>query len=484
MKKIIIAFAILISTLVSYAQNTITKNVIVDAPGWKRVAKFSGSAGRGYNEITILTKGGTVAPTVSKISWFKGYSDYGGIHTETLSRVRYWSQARITFDGTNGFLEINFTKEIPSLTIHLNRAAWTGGTIFEGTLPNRGGDVVTGTITNFGRFNVASNKLFVNNGNGHVGIGTANPSALLEIKSGKDKNSELHLNTTTKDKVSVLRFQDEGKSSWGFLSNYPNEGKFNLYNYKNANKKYALTIDKESNVGIGITTPSAQLVVGSNFGASISGTTGGNAIFGSNIAVQQGGNNHDKIYTPYTHNNKYGYAGIRASWGKLLFYTNKENTVANQIVTPEPKMFINDTGDVAIGTSDTKGFKLGVNGKIAATEVKVATYSNWPDFVFKKEYKLPTLTEVENHIKEKGHLQNISSAKEVEKNGFFLGEMDAKLLQKIEELTLYTIQQEKELQSQKTQIRKQENEILELKKQNKEIEKLKVLVKQLIDSKK
>ncbi len=158
--------------------------------------------------------------------------------------------------------------------------------------------------------------------------------------------------------------------------------------------------------------------------------------------------------------------------------------MANQIVTPEPKMFINETGDVAIGTSDTKGFKLGVNGKIAATEVKVATYSNWPDFVFKKEYQLPTLTEVENHIKEKGHLQNIPSAKEVEKNGFFLGEMDAKLLQKIEELTLYTIQQEKELQSQKTQIRKQENEILELKKQNKEIEKLKVLVNQLIDSKK
>ena len=101
----------------------------------------------------------------------------------------------------------------------------------------------------------------------------------------------------------------------------------------------------------------------------------------------------------------------------------------------------------------TKGFKLGVNGKIAATEVKVAAYANWADFVFKKEYKLPTLTEVENHIKKKGHLQNIPSASEVKKDGFFLGEMDAKLLQKIEELTLYTIQQEKQLKIQAEEVR-------------------------------
>ena len=103
-------------------------------------------------------------------------------------------------------------------------------------------------------------------------------------------------------------------------------------------------------------------------------------------------------------------------------------------------------GNVGIGTADTKGFKLGVNGKIAAEQVKVALYGNWSDFVFNKEYNLPTLTEVENHIKEKGHLKDIPSAKEIEKNGFYLREMDAKLLQKIEELTLYTIAQEKKIE--------------------------------------
>ncbi|WP_299158423.1 hypothetical protein [uncultured Tenacibaculum sp.] len=115
-------------------------------------------------------------------------------------------------------------------------------------------------------------------------------------------------------------------------------------------------------------------------------------------------------------------------------------------------------GDVGIGTTDTQGFKLGVNGKIAATEVKVAAYSNWPDFVFNKDYQLPTLKEVEKHIKEKGHLKNIPSAKEVKENdGFELGEMNRKLLQKIEELTLYTIQQQNELNEIKKELKKLKN---------------------------
>jgi hypothetical protein len=68
----------------------------------------------------------------------------------------------------------------------------------------------------------------------------------------------------------------------------------------------------------------------------------------------------------------------------------------------------------------------------------------WSDFVFKKEYDLPTLSEVEKHIREKGHLENITSEKEVLENGINLGEMNAKLLQNIEELTLYMIDIKKE----------------------------------------
>ena len=102
---------------------------------------------------------------------------------------------------------------------------------------------------------------------------------------------------------------------------------------------------------------------------------------------------------------------------------------------------LNITVSLGIGTQSTDAWKLAVNGKIKAKEIKVET--GWSDFVFYDNYILPSLEEVENHIKKKGHLKNIPSAKEVEENGILLGEMDAKLLQKIEELTLYIIEQNK-----------------------------------------
>ena len=100
-------------------------------------------------------------------------------------------------------------------------------------------------------------------------------------------------------------------------------------------------------------------------------------------------------------------------------------------------------GNVGIGTSNSQGYKLAVNGTIRAKEVKVET--GWAGFVFKEGYQLPTLEEVENHINEKGHLPNIPSEAEVRANGVDLRAMNAKLLQKIEELTLYVIELRKEI---------------------------------------
>ena len=102
-------------------------------------------------------------------------------------------------------------------------------------------------------------------------------------------------------------------------------------------------------------------------------------------------------------------------------------------------------GSVGIGTKNPGSWKLAVNGQIRAKEVKVET--GWSDFVFKSNYVLPTLAEVEAYINEKGHLKDIPSAEEVEENGIFLGEMDSKLLRKIEELTLYIIEQNKRIEN-------------------------------------
>ncbi|MFY7672495.1 hypothetical protein ACOSP6_15545 [Tenacibaculum sp. MEBiC06402] len=119
-------------------------------------------------------------------------------------------------------------------------------------------------------------------------------------------------------------------------------------------------------------------------------------------------------------------------------------------------MRIARSGNVGIGTSNPDA-KLAVNGTVHAKEVRV-DLNNWPDYVFENNYKLPSLEEVEKQIKEKGHLSNIPSAEEVEKNGVQLGEMNKKLLEKIEELTLYTIEQEKRIK----ELEKQQEKIKEL----------------------
>lgn len=123
--------------------------------------------------------------------------------------------------------------------------------------------------------------------------------------------------------------------------------------------------------------------------------------------------------------------------GGLLFQTYYNATAYT-------RMFIRSDGNVGIGTISPTD-KLSVNGTIRAKEVRVNT--GWADFVFEDNYALPTLSEVERHIALNKHLPGIPSAAEVEAEGVELGVISSKLLQKIEELTLYVIAQEKRIEA-------------------------------------
>jgi len=139
----------------------------------------------------------------------------------------------------------------------------------------------------------------------------------------------------------------------------------------------------------------------------------------------------------------------------LTYKNNFKGTVTNQ-------GDLYSTGNMGIGTTDTKGYKLAVNGKIRTQEIKVET-TNWPDYVFANDYQLPSLKETEEHIKKKGHLPGIPSAEEVKAHGVSLGEMNAKLLQKIEEMTLIMIQLNKKVEQQAEALKKQQDQINKLK---------------------
>lgn len=102
--------------------------------------------------------------------------------------------------------------------------------------------------------------------------------------------------------------------------------------------------------------------------------------------------------------------------------------------------------NIGIGTTNTQGYRLAVAGNVIAEGVKVELQGNWPDFVFENSYDLPNLDEVRAFIANYGHLPNIPSAQKVKEEGIDLGDMNAKLLQKIEELTLYIISQNHEIE--------------------------------------
>lgn len=119
---------------------------------------------------------------------------------------------------------------------------------------------------------------------------------------------------------------------------------------------------------------------------------------------------------------------------------------------------ITSSGNVGIGITNPGTFKLAVEGKIGAREVKVTTANPWPDYVFSDDYTRRSLNDLEYYIRKEKHLPGIPSAIEISSaGGFELGEMNRKLLEKIEELTLYVIELKKENDTMK-------KDILELKK--------------------
>ena len=284
--------------------------------------------------------------------------------------------------------------------------------------------------------------------NGNVGIGTTNPTHKLDVNTGGGNFKTYTYGTEYTVNIAggwarSTRFRNENDNKTVVFGGHSGNAFINTGVDINDNPTGYLnqkfTLLANGNVGIGTTGPTQKLEVNGNVKAS-------------SFQVKKWGSAY---YSDLNSNmlsfsrNGYSYINNSNANGSIAIRAGGVDNV---------DVLVSSNGDVGIGTTDTKGFKLGVNGRVAATEVKVASYANWADFVFEKEYQLPTLNEVENHIKEKGHLKDIPSATKVKKDGFFLGEMDAKLLQKIEELTLYTIQQEKEIQ--------------ELKNQNKQLKKL------------
>lgn len=159
-----------------------------------------------------------------------------------------------------------------------------------------------------------------------------------------------------------------------------------------------------------------------------------------------------------------GYPGIKNMGFNFNIHGNPD--LADSKITA---MSINAMGNVGIGTITPKE-RLSVNGNIRAKEIKVEA-ENWPDYVFYKDYELLSLPELQSYIKENGHLPEIPSAVKVERDGFAIGDMNKRLLKKIEELTLYLLDKDSELKAQNQKIISLEKGQDELRKMLKQLSK-------------
>jgi len=129
---------------------------------------------------------------------------------------------------------------------------------------------------------------------------------------------------------------------------------------------------------------------------------------------------------------------------------------------PRPQRLCGEitAGNVGIGTTNPL-YLLSVKGTIGAQEVIVVPTTGWSDYVFRPEYRLRPLSEVSHYIQANGHLPDMPTEAEVKEKGVSIGDMQAKLLAKIEELTLHMIEQEKENRDLRENLTKENGELRE-----------------------
>jgi hypothetical protein len=262
----------------------------------------------------------------------------------------------------------------------------------------------------------SASNLYFNGGN--VGIGTATPTAKLEVVGGGWGTVDFKVNGRVKS--------GDANNTGGYWAGdqvfMGQASAPNTFGVWTGSVDWAMVINGSRNVGIGTTSPTTRLQVQGQGGHQSDIVVNGRIKSGD--ATNQGGL----------------IAGNSVFMGQAPYDPNGFTVWTNG----DYRMVINSTGNVGIGTHYPGNFKLAVEGVVGAREIKVQNTA-WADHVFDSAYQLMPLDSVAAHIRAKGHLPGLPSQAEVEAaGGVPLGQTQVKLLEKIEELTLYLLELKKQ----------------------------------------
>jgi hypothetical protein len=399
--------------------------------------------------------------------------NYGGVYVGNMFMGQADSPNAIGFHNNNawrlvvhsdGSVGIGISNNIPQGKLHVNGRLVIG-------LTNGGGPVGNGSLLSFSSgasdvtaiqenwglnlggegvrpIKVVNTSLLVGytsggvdygQGNllaaGKVGIGTITPNAPLQFANTLARRKLVLYEEGNNDHQYYGLGMDVGATRFQVGST---AGAFRFFRADNATgSTEVFTVQGNGNVGVGTAAPAYPLHVSSKIGS------GGLVLESNTPAI----NTAQTAQYLHIYNHLSGANGLKAG-GVLVSddYSYAAPTKNDLIVK----------GKVAIGTplaSNPNNYTLAVNGQIGAKDVRVeATSATWPDYVFESTYDLPSLKEVETYLKVNKHLKEIPSAREIAQNRHQLGEMDALLLKKIEELTLYLIEQNKKMEAQQQEI--------------------------------
>ena len=301
---------------------------------------------------------------------------------------------------------------------------WGGSATQTGDI-YRTGNVGIGTTTPITRLHVTGNSVFTNV--------TGYPTSAAYIRGNSNQSSATTPDYTWWNNDQTGLFHPAGDVI-GFTTGGTEK----------------MRVHSNGNVGVGTTNPLFKMHV-NNGGLMISGTTPGDG--GPQLLFSDDATNYPQGRWAI----EYLTADAsRPSMGGLHFWKPFPDAGGAGNYT----LFLKDDGKIGMGVTDDNshgsfcasalpnGYRLYVNGGILTTKVKVANYcsTSWADYVFADDYQLKPLSEVESYIKENNHLPNIPSAEELEEKGLDLAEMASMQMEKIEELTLYMIQLEKDMQ--------------------------------------
>jgi hypothetical protein len=293
----------------------------------------------------------------------------------------------------------------------------------------------TGASTNYWSLN-GSNHIYNNNAGTRVGINTSTPAHFLDVYGdARVYGAPLKLQDFNSNNATVQFLNSNGTPTHHITHLNTLGGLLMIQKLPATTLDWVMDIN--GRVGMGTTVPVVKLHI-DNGGLS------------GEVFRIEGQNPQMGLATDGILKGFFNLTGDDVKIGTLA-----SNDLGKFIVRLNggDRMFVHPDGRVSIGTiTPATGYMLSVNGKIISEEVRVELDVNWPDYVFKQDYKLPSLKQVENFIQKNNHLPGIPSAAQVKKEGIELGDMNKRLLEKIEELTLYLIQQNKEIETLRTKV--------------------------------